>query len=201
MSHGGLRPNSGRKTPASPYKEKTSVIRVPNSIKPDVLVYLEQYKKLLAESSEPDLSLIRASVFPPSLPRPIYSGRVSAGQSRFPSPAQDYEQEELDLNKHLVTNPPATFFYRVGNSYDSMIDVGILPDALLIVDRSITPKSSHIVLAEVDKELVVKRLYKWKGIVELRSENKDKNYPPITFKEGEELIVFGVVTFNVNALK
>jgi len=201
MSHGGLRLNSGRKTLASPYKEKTSVIRVPNSIKPDVLVYLEQYKKLLAESSAPDLSLIRASVLPPSLPRPIYSGRVSAGQSRFPSPAQDYEQEELDLNKHLVTNPPATFFYRVGNSYDSMIDVGILPDALLIVDRSITPKSSHIVLAEVDKELVVKRLYKWKGIVELRSENKDKNYPPITFREGEELIVFGVVTFNVNALK
>jgi DNA polymerase V len=201
MSHVGIRINSGRKTLSSLYKEKTSVIRVPNSIKPDVLVYLEQYKKLLAESSEPNLSLIRASVFPPSLPRPIYSGRVSAGQSRFPSPAQDYEQEELDLNKHLVTNPPATFFYRVGNSYDSMIDVGILPDALLIVDRSITPKSSHIVLAEVDKELVVKRLYKWKGIVELRSENKDKNYPPITFREGEELIVFGVVTFNVNALK
>nr|WP_255344094.1 translesion error-prone DNA polymerase V autoproteolytic subunit [Methylotenera sp. L2L1] len=140
-------------------------------------------------------------MYPPSLPRPIYSGRVSAGQSRFPSPAQDYEQEELDLNKHMIANPPATFFYRVGNSYDSMIDVGILPNALLVVDRSITPKSSHIVLAEVDKELVVKRLYKWKGVIELRSENKEKNYPPITFKDGEELIVFGVVTFNVNALK
>lgn len=145
--------------------------------------------------------LIPNSLYAPALPRPIYSGRVSAGQSRFPSPAQDYEQEELDLNKHMVANPPATFFYRVGNSYDSMIDVGILPNALLVVDRSITPKSSHIVLAEVDKELVVKRLYKWKGIIELRSENKEKSYPPITFKDGEELLVFGVVTFNVNALK
>ncbi len=201
MSRGGIRPNSGRKTPSSPYKEKTSVIRVPNSLKSDVLVYLEAYKKTISRFSEPDISLLKASIYPPSLPRPIYSGRVSAGQSRFPSPAQDYEQEELDLNKHMIANPPATFFYRVGNSYDSMIDVGILPNALLVVDRSITPKSSHIVLAEVDKELVVKRLYKWKGVIELRSENKEKNYPPITFKDGEELIVFGVVTFNVNALK
>lgn len=200
MPRGGKREGSGPKKPMSPYKEQTSVIRVPNSLKPDVLVYLDAYKKQLNKVPEADVSIIKASEFPPSLPRPIYSGRVSAGQSRFPSPAQDYEQEELDLNKHMVTNPPATFFYRVGNSYDSMIDVGILPNALLIVDRSITPKSSHIVLAEVDKELVVKRLYKWKSAIELRSENKEKNYPPITFQEGQELIVFGVVTFNVNAL-
>ncbi len=132
---------------------------------------------------------------------PIYSGKVSAGQSRFPSPAQDYEQEELDLNKHLVSNPPATFFFRVGNSYDSMIDVGILPNALLIVDRSITPKSSDIVIAEVEGELMVKRLYKWRGAVELRSENKEQNYPAITFTEDQELVVWGVVTFNVNAMK
>lgn len=201
MTRGGLRPNSGRKTPSSPYKEKTSVIRVPDSIKPEVLVYLEEYKKLVSSSSESDLGLLKATPYPLELPRPIYSGRVSAGQSRFPSPAQDYEQEELDLNKHMVTNPPATFFYRVGNSYDSMIDVGILPNALLVVDRSVTAKSSHTVLAEVEGELVVKKLYKRKGVIELRSENKEKNYPPITFKDGEELIVFGVVTFNVNAHK
>lgn len=200
MTRGGKRENAGRKTPASPFKEQTSVIRVPNSIKSDVLIYLQEYKNSLNKAPEADINFIKAFELPPSLSRPIYSGRVSAGQSRFPSPAQDYEQEELDLNKHMVTNPPATFFYRVGNSYDSMIDVGILPNALLIVDRSITPKSSHIVLAEVDKELVVKRLYKWKGAIELRSENKEKNYAPITFKEGQELVVFGVVTFNVNAL-
>lgn len=187
MSRGGIRPNSGRKTPSSPYKEKTSVIRVPNSLKAEVLVYLEEYKKRVSSSSDSDLGLLKAAPYPLELSRPIYSGRVSAGQSRFPSPAQDYEQEELDLNKHMVTNPPATFFYRVGNSYDSMIDIGILPNALLVVDRSITPKSSHIVLAEVDRELVVKRLYKWKGVVELRSENKERSYPPITFKEGEVL--------------
>lgn len=197
MTRGGIRPNSGRKTPSRPYKAKNSLIRVPNSIKPDVLVYLEDYKKRISSSTEFDLGLLKAALYPPVLPILIYSGRVSAGQSRFPSPAQDYEQEELDLNKYMVTNPPATFFYRVGNSYDSMIDVGILPNALLVVDRSVTAKSSHTVLAEVEGELVVKKLYKWKGVIELRSENKEKNYPPITFKEGEELIVFGVVTFNV----
>lgn len=201
MARGGIRQNAGRKTPTSPYKEKTSVVRIPNSIKSDVLVYLDTYKKQLVDSDGTDLGLVKAACFPTSLPRPIYSGRVSAGQSRFPSPAQDYEQEELDLNKYLVKNPPATFFYRVGNSYDSMIDVGILPNAIIVVDRSIIAKSSHIVLAEVEKELVVKRLYKWKGVIELRSENKEKNYPPITFKEGDELIIFGVVTHNVNALK
>lgn len=135
---------------------------------------------------------------PPELYRPIYSGKVSAGLSKFPSPAQDYEQEELDLNKHLVKNPPATFYYNVGADYDSMIDVGILPKALLIVDRSINPKSSHIVVAVVNGEEVVKRLYKWRNVIELRSENKEKNYPPIVFSEGQELVIEGVVTSNVN---
>jgi DNA polymerase V len=186
----------------SPYSEKTSVIRVPKSIKADVLIALEAFKtKVKGNVSKPAFKLLKSAQNASELALPIYSGRVSAGQSRFPSPAQDYEQEDLDLNKHLISNPPATFFFRVGNSYDSMIDVGILPSSLLIVDRSITPKSSDIVLAEVDAELMVKRLYKWRGVVELRSENKDREYPAITFTEDQELVVWGVVTFNVNALK
>ena len=92
---------------------------------------------------------IKLAEYPIELSIPVYSGKVSAGQSRFPSHAQDYEQEELDLNKHLINNPPATFLYRVGNMQDSMIDAGIQPNCILIVDRSITPKSSHIVIAEV----------------------------------------------------
>lgn len=201
MAYGGKRPNSGPKNSTSPYGEKTSVIRVPTSIKPNVVTYLEEYKKMYAASVIHQIPIRQmAALSPPPLPRPIYSGKVSAGQSRFPSPAQDYEQEDLDLNKHLVKNPPATFYYSVGNAYDSMIDVGILPSALLIVDRSINPKSSHIVLAIVEGEEVVKRLYKWRNIIELRSENKLKNYPAIVFNEGDELVIEGVVTFNVNKL-
>lgn len=148
---------------------------------------------------KPCVDLLKVGINPTVISLPIYSGKVSAGQSRFPSPAQDYEQQELDLNKYLISNPPATFFYRVGNSCDSMIDIGILPNALLIVDRSINPKSSHIVLAEVEGELMVKRLYKRRNSVELRSENKEKNYAPISFSDGQELVVLGVVKFNVNA--
>lgn len=201
MTHGGKRANAGAKNSTSPYGEKTSVIRVPISIKSEVLSYLAAFKKpKQANSISLPSNSIVASINPDLLLRPIYSGKVSAGQSRFPSPAQDYEQEELDLNKHLVKNPPATFYYTVGNAYDSMVDVGILPNALLVVDRSINPKSSHIVLAIVEGEEIVKRLYKWRNVIELRSENKEKNYPPIMFKEGEELLIEGVVTFNVNRL-
>lgn len=199
MARGGKRPNSGPKASVSPFGEKTSLIRVPKSIEPALVVYLNDYKKSVQVKSEkPTFDYMLAMLNPPELYRPIYSGKVSAGLSRFPSPAQDYEQEELDLNKHLVKNPPATFYYNVGADYDSMIDVGILPKALLIVDRSINPKSSHIVLAVVDGEKVVKRFYKWRNVVELRSENKEKNYPPVVFSEGQELVIEGVVTSNVN---
>lgn len=198
--HGGKRVGSGRKKPASPFGEKTVPKRIPQGALSAVLSYLEGYKK----SSEgvgvtSNTNLFKAEVGS-SLPIPIYSGIVGAGQSRFPSPAQDYVQQKLDLNVHLIDNPPATYFFNVGKSYDSMMDVGIQPGALLIVDRSITPRSSHIVLADVDGELIVKRLYKHRNVIELRSENKEKNYPPITFKEGQELIIWGVVTHNVNSL-
>ena len=201
MARGGKRLNSGPKASVSPFGEKTSLVRVPLSIEPELVVYLNDYKKsILEKNQKPSFRHMVAMINPPDLYRPIYSGKVSAGQSRFPSPAQDYEQEELDLNKHLIKNPPATFLYNVGNAYDSMIDVGILPSALLIVDRSINPKSSHIVVAVVNGEEVVKRLYKWRNVVELRSENKEKNYPPIVFSEGQELVIEGVVTANVNKL-
>ena len=103
------------------------------------------------------------------MPRPIYSGKILAGQSRFPSPAQDYEQKTLDLNDRFIANPPATFFFTVKG--DSMIGAGIFDGATLIVDRSLQPKSSNIVIADVDGEWMVKRLYKRSGVIKLLSEN------------------------------
>ena len=127
---------------------------------------------------------------------PLYSPRVSAGQSRFASAAQGYELESLDLNKRYIVNSPATFFVR--GEGDSMIDAGILPAAVLVVDKSIKPKSGDIVIAEVDGEFLVKRLYKRGGIIKLLSENKA--YLPIEFQDGQELVVWGVVTAVVNEL-
>lgn len=117
--------------------------------------------------------------------------------SRFPSAARDYELEELDLNKRFVTNPPATFFFTVEG--DSMIGAGIFHGDMLIVDRSLKPRSSNIVLAVADGGLVVKRLYKRGNVVKLLSENPI--YPPITFSEGQELIVQGVVTYVIHQPK
>lgn len=196
MSRGGKRPNSGPKRSMSPYGEKTSVIRVPTSIKANVLVYLDAFKK---DKTKPDPmpDLLPASLSPAPLARPIYSGRVSAGQSRFPSPAQDYEQKFLDLNQQYISNPPATFFFQVkGNSMEG---AGIFDGDMVIVDRSLKPKSSSIVIAAVDGEWMVKRLYKRGDVVKLLSEHPE--HPPISLSEGQELTIFGVVTYVIHQPK
>lgn len=124
---------------------------------------------------------------------PLCDGKVRAGQSRFPSAAQDYVMKELDLNEEYVTDPPATFLVQATG--DSMIDIGIFPGSMLLVNKALAPKakSNNIVVAIVDGEFIVKRLYKRGVIVRLLSENKAKAYPPIEFTEGQELVIWGVV--------
>ena len=91
MARGGKRLNSGPKESVSPFGEKTSLIRIPISIEPELIVYLNDYKKsILEKNQKPSFKHMVAMINPPELYRPIYSGKVSAGQSRFPSPAQDY---------------------------------------------------------------------------------------------------------------
>lgn len=142
---------------------------------------------------------IKAKVSKKTILIKSFDGKVQAGQSRFASAAQDYEMKELDLNEYLVTDPPATFMVQVDN--DSMIDAGILPGSKLLVNKALGPKakSSNIVVAIVDGEFVVKRLYKRGKVVRLLSENRTKGYPPIEFTEGQELIVWGVVQHVINS--
>ena len=118
---------------------------------------------------------------------PLFGCRVPAG---FPSPADDFIEQTLDLHDLLITNPPATFFVRA--SGHSMIGAGIFPNSLLVVDRSLKPTSGRIVIAVVDGELTVKRLRKLRGGgIELVSEHPD--FEPLRFTEGSELEVWGVV--------
>jgi DNA polymerase V len=133
---------------------------------------------------------------------PVYGFKLLAGATTgFASPAQDYETvDELNLTAFLVKNKPATFLFPVGKGYDSMIDDGILPGCMLVVDRSLKVKHGSIVVAAVDGEWLVKRLYKRNGLLQLHSSNRDKNYPPIDFKEGQELYIFGVVKDAINKL-
>ena len=123
---------------------------------------------------------------PTKIPIPISLCRVEAG---FPSPADDYMEGDLDLNEHIIKHPAATYFVRATG--DSMTGAGIFPGDLLIVDRSLKPVHGRVIIAELDGELVVKRLFKKNGRTALISENDD--YPPIELREGNEMQVWGVV--------
>ena len=116
----------------------------------------------------------------------LLSHRISAG---FPSPATDYVEEGLDLNDYLVRNKPATFMFTVKG--DSMTGASIEEGDKVVVDRAQLPKHGDIVVAVVDGEYTIKRLFKHMGRVELRPENSD--YPSIVFHDGSELMVWGVV--------
>lgn len=116
----------------------------------------------------------------------LLSHRISAG---FPSPAADYLEDKLDLNEYLIRNKPATFLFTVKG--DSMIGASIEEGDKVIVDRALSPKHDDIVVAVVDGEYTLKRLYRHMGQVELHAENPA--YPPIRFSEGSELQVWGVV--------
>jgi DNA polymerase V len=116
----------------------------------------------------------------------LLSHRISAG---FPSPAADYAEDGLDLNSYLVQNKPATFLFTVKG--DSMIGAGICDGDKVIVDKALKPKHKDIVVAVVDDEYTIKRLFQSRGRIELQPENP--NYEPITFSEGRELQVWGVV--------
>jgi DNA polymerase V len=121
----------------------------------------------------------------PSRPLAFYPS-VSAG---FPSPAADYVQNKIDLNEKLIEHPAATFLVRVQG--DSMIDANLHDGDLLLVDRSITPRHRHIVVAILNGEFTVKRLIKSGGDVFLKAENKA--YRPIEIREGMDFEVWGVV--------
>ena len=126
-----------------------------------------------------------------SLPLPLYSSRVPAG---FPSPADDYLEATLDLNEYLVKRPAATFIARAeGNS---MVNVGILDDALLIVDRSLQPQNDDVVIASVNGELTCKLLDLRARVLRAAS----SEYAPIPVSEDIDCQIFGVVTNVINHL-
>jgi DNA polymerase V len=119
--------------------------------------------------------------------------KVSAG---FASPAGDHTRKRIDLNEHLIRNGDATFIFKVQG--DSMIDIGIYEGDALLIDRSINAKHGNIVLAVLNTEFTVKRLYKRGGVVKLIAENP--RYPTILVKEEEDFNVWGVVTYNLHKL-
>ena len=114
----------------------------------------------------------------------------------YPSPLDEQAKELVNINSHLIRNEIATYIFRVkGNA---MIDAGIFDGDVLIVDRSIEAKHNDIVLATLDNEFIVKRLYLQAGVLKLISENPI--YPPILIKEKDDFTVWGVVTNSIHKL-
>lgn len=119
---------------------------------------------------------------------PFIKEGVSAG---FPSPAADFMESGIDLNKELSENPLATFYIKV--SGNSMIDAGINDKDVLVVDRSLEPQNNKIAICCIDGEFTVKRIQVEKDCLYLMPENS--NYSPIKVTEENQLIIWGMVTY------
>ena len=190
--HGGARAGSGRKRK---FGERSALIRVPESVEPMVVEFLAEFAKSpQAEPQWPNyLTPVKLAENPTSFKVPLFGHTVRAG---FPSPADDYVADTLDLNSHLMPNPEACFLLKVGGY--SMIGVGIYPDDLIVVNRALTPVHGKIVLAIVDGEFTVKILEKINGKIRLLSANPD--FKPIEIKSEQELQIWGVVTKSIHSL-
>ena len=116
---------------------------------------------------------------------PLLNDSVSAG---FPSPADDYTEENIDLNEHLISNPFSTFFLRVKG--DSMINAGIQDKDLIIVDKSLIARPGNIIIAMIDGECTIKRLSIKNNELYLKAENH--NYPDFSFKNHIDVQIWGV---------
>jgi len=119
---------------------------------------------------------------------PYFDYGVSAG---FPSPALDFMETAIDLNKALSENPLATFYIKVDGN--SMIDAGINDKDVLVVDRSLEPQNNKIAVCFIDGEFTVKRIQLKKNELWLMPENP--KYNPIKINEENQLIVWGIVTY------
>lgn len=124
---------------------------------------------------------------------PFINKPVRAG---FPSPADDYLETKLDLIQHLIQHPSSTYYIRAIG--DSMLEYGIFSGDLLIVDRSLEPKTGDILIVAIDGELTCKKLTAIKERLYLTSGNPE--YPPISL-DGKEVHVWGVVIHNIHSLR
>lgn len=112
---------------------------------------------------------------------------ISAG---FPSPAEDFKEQRLSLDRELIKNKEATFFARV--SGQSMIGAGLDDNDLLVIDRSLEPENNKIAVCFLDGEFTVKRLRVQNNEVWLQPENPD--YPIIKVTADNSFIIWGIVT-------
>jgi DNA polymerase V len=125
------------------------------------------------------------------LPLPFAETGVAAG---FPSPADDFMELSLDLNRALVQHPAATFYARVKGT--SMTDAGIEDGDILVIDKSLDPKDGDIAICFLDGEFTVKRIACRKNGLFLIPANDE--FRPIRITEENDFLVWGVVTYIIH---
>ena len=118
---------------------------------------------------------------------------ISAG---FPSPADDFKEIRISLDRELVKNSDATFYAKV--SGDSMINAGLSDGDLIVIDRSLDPENNKIAVCFIDGDFTVKRIIKKGADLYLKPENE--NYKPIKIDEENNLQVWGIVTYVIKSL-
>ena len=123
-----------------------------------------------------------------TLPLPYVEDGVQAG---FPSPAQDYISETIDLNKELIEHPAATFYGRVSGA--SMIEEGIEEGDVLIIDRSLEPQNKDLTVCYVDDGFTLKRIIIEEDKIWLKPSNE--SFDPILITNGNRFIIWGIVTY------
>lgn len=131
-------------------------------------------------------TVVALNLNPPPFTQPLAMCPVQAG---FPSPASDYIEDGLDLNAYLVQHTAASFLFHVKGQ--SMQGAGIVDGDKVVVDRSLEAQHGSIVIAVVDGDYTIKRLFRRGARVELRAENAA--FQPICFSPDSQLEIWGVV--------
>ena len=125
-----------------------------------------------------------------SLPLQYADEGIRAG---FPSPAQDYMEHAIDLNKEIVKHPASTFYGRVVG--DSMRDEGIEEGDILVIDKSLELMDDDLAVCFIDGEFTVKRVRLETDAAWLIPANPD--YPKIKVTADNDFIVWGIVTYTI----
>jgi DNA polymerase V len=141
------------------------------------------------------IKIFNANAATSSTPIPLHDSHIMAG---FPSPADDYVENNLDLNTHLIDHPAATYFVKVMG--DSMIDANIFSGDILIVDKSLPIADKKIVIAVIDGEFTVKRIRINDGKIILEANNPQFDNIKID-TSNYELTIFGIVTYIIHKAK
>lgn len=183
-SHGGPRQGAGRK---AAYGEPTKTVRVPQSLVPVVVGYLDGLKRAPQLAAVDTRALRPISGSRTITMVPALGRRVRAG---VPTSGDDYQADAVDLGKHLVRDPSSTFVMKVHGW--SMRDAGISDGDELVVDREIAAEDGRIVIADIAGELTVKRLKRTNTGWLLQASNPD--FADIPISDKSELNIWGVVT-------